>query len=262
MKPTQVTELYFSPSGNTAKLCHSVARAFETPSQIMDRTSFESRWQGKNFTEKEVAIIGVPTYSGRTPAIMEEFFRNIKGCNTPAILLVSYGNRDYEDSLLELQILAEKKGFISIAGGAFSAQHSFSSKIANGRPDIDDLEEAKAFGTKAKEFLNHMALPLTQKLKVKGNLPLRPVADVPSSPITNNNCNGCMACQKQCPVQAISPYDPKEIDGWRCLLCAKCVSICPQNAKQIAIPSLLEKIKLMEYTLTQRKPSQLFFLDY
>lgn len=62
---------------------------------------------------------------------------------------VMYGNREYEDALLELNNIVVEAGFQPVAGGAFIDEHSFendSTPIAKGRPDIKDLQKATEFG--------------------------------------------------------------------------------------------------------------------
>lgn len=63
---------------------------------------------------------------------------HLKGHGNPAIAVAVYGNRDYDDALVELQDLLEENGFCVIAGAAFVAQHSIFTKVAAGRPDEDD----------------------------------------------------------------------------------------------------------------------------
>jgi NADH:ubiquinone oxidoreductase subunit F (NADH-binding)/(2Fe-2S) ferredoxin/Pyruvate/2-oxoacid:ferredoxin oxidoreductase delta subunit len=51
----------------------------------------------------------------------------------------------------------------------------------------------------------------------------------------NQNCTGCQACLKSCPVQAVTG-DKKEkhfIDGEKCIKCGVCKSVCKVNAIDI-----------------------------
>ena len=81
-------------------------------------------------------------YGGRLPADAVKRLSNLKGHNTPAVIVVVYGNREYEDALLELNDLAIEAGFKPVAAGAFIGEHSYSNKdspIAHGRPDEKDI---------------------------------------------------------------------------------------------------------------------------
>ena len=97
----------------------------------------------------DLAIIGSPVYAGRLPGTMTSRFELIKGYATPAVIVVVYGNRAYEDALLELNDLVSGAGFTPIAAAAFIGEHSYATKefpIAVGRLDEEDLKKARAFG--------------------------------------------------------------------------------------------------------------------
>ena len=56
------------------------------------------------------------------------------GCGARAVLMCVYGNRAYEDTLVELADTAEKAGFHVIAAVAAIAEHSVVRRFAAGRP--------------------------------------------------------------------------------------------------------------------------------
>ena len=83
--------------------------------------------------------------------------RRVKGDGTPAVLVVVYGNREFEDALIELRDLMVEQGFRPVAGAAFIGEHSFSNDatpIALGRPDAEDLVKARAFGEEVRTTLD------------------------------------------------------------------------------------------------------------
>ncbi len=253
--------LYFSPTDGTRKVVHAVADGLAAAEILeLDRTAFDARWAGAELREGDFAVIGVPVYYGRVPKIMVEFFRYIKAQNIPAVLVAVYGNRDYEDALLELKNESVKHGFLPVAAGAFIGRHSFTDKLGTGRPNAEDLAQATAFGRSVKELVEGTGEWRALTLEVKGNFPYHPGSDLPIAPVTDKEkCNGCMLCQKNCPVLAINPLDPCEIDAWRCLDCTKCIQLCPTQAKYIGVPALQEKTLIMENLFTQPKQPELFF---
>lgn len=96
-----------------------------------------------------ITIIAVPVYAGRVAPIALQRLRRLRGNNAPAILITVYGNRDYEDALVELRDETIQLGFTPLAAGAFIGEHSYSRPnmpIAEGRPDITDLQTAEQFG--------------------------------------------------------------------------------------------------------------------
>jgi hypothetical protein len=58
-----------------------------------------------------LVLFGVPVYAGRLPAVAAQRLRRLQGTGTPAVLVVVYGNRLFEDALLELQHLVVERGF-------------------------------------------------------------------------------------------------------------------------------------------------------
>ncbi len=59
----------------------------------------------------------------------------IKGNGAKAVAVVVYGNRDYDDTLLELKNVLEENGFVVGAMVAAIAEHSIARNLAAGRPD-------------------------------------------------------------------------------------------------------------------------------
>ena len=144
--------VYFSPSGTTKKIVEAVSEGLKPHSaEHVDITRPENRKRNLQASENELLIIGVPVYFGRVQTAAMEWLSTLKGHNTPVICVVVYGNREYDDALLELKDTMLKNGCIPIACAAYIGEHSFSNTkapIAAGRPDADDLENAKAFGKK------------------------------------------------------------------------------------------------------------------
>lgn len=260
MKITRAVTLYFSPTDATRNVVCAVAEALGATDHLeLDRTSFHSRWTGETFRKGDVAVIGMPVYYGRVPKILAEFFRYIQGQGIPAIVVVVYGNRDYEDALLELKNESAKHGFIPVAAGAFIGQHSFTEKLGTGRPDAADLSKAAQLGRDVASLLEHTDALSSLNLEVKGSFPYKPGSDLPITPSTHmEKCKGCMECQKHCPVLAINPLNPEDTDGWRCLVCARCIRSCPTGAKYLGIPALNEKIEIMEAMFTQPKEPECY----
>ena len=103
----------------------------------------------------EPVLVSMPVYAGRIPSICREMLlAHLKGHGNPAIAVAVYGNRDYDDALVELQDLLEENGFCVIAGAAFVAQHSIFTKVAAGRPDEDDRRRMAEFGAMCREKLS------------------------------------------------------------------------------------------------------------
>jgi len=161
--------VYFSPTGTTEKAAIAVAEGTGIPYEKIDLTACHARHDFKHtFKKNELAIVGLPAYGGRLPKNIENFFTGLHGSGSPVIALVVYGNRAYEDALIELKVTLEERGFNVIAGAAFIGEHTFSKKIAGGRPDAADVTIAKNLGKKAVQNIDKL---IRGTLHVKGNYP-------------------------------------------------------------------------------------------
>jgi hypothetical protein len=102
-----VKTVFFSPTETTARIVNIVAQGIHPDIiSMIDLTLPESRSQNVNQISDQFTIIGTPVYAGRIPPEAANRLRRIKGNNTPAVVVVVYGNREYEDALLELKILS------------------------------------------------------------------------------------------------------------------------------------------------------------
>lgn len=231
----QVSILYFSATGGTAKIVKSVAKGFADTYKEYNITLPGNREKEIFFDSNDFLIVGVPVYAGRVPKFLIDFFTNVKGNNTSAVFIAVYGNRYYDDALIELKDTFESNGFIGISAGAFIAEHSNSSKVGANRPDAKDLEKARKFGAYIKDKLESLgAMSPFPELTVKGNVPYK--ERMPAPPIvpdTFDACTKCGICAKHCPMGAISFINFKDIDSTKCVRCCSCIRKCPVNAKSI-----------------------------
>ena len=142
----KVYAVYFSPTGTTEKTAIAIVEGTGIHYEKVDLTTRQARKVFKHtFKKNELRIVGLPVYGGRLPKKLDDFFSGLHGNSSPAIALVLYGNREYEDALIELKLILEKRGFNVIAGAAFIGEHTFSKNIATGRPDAGDLAIANGF---------------------------------------------------------------------------------------------------------------------
>ena len=135
------TALYFSPTGGTRTYVRAVAAAMPHMGGEVDLTRPEERRKVHMFGADDVVVLGVPVYYGRVPEV-PGLLDGLQGEETPAVLLAVYGNRLIDDALAELSDLCAARGFRPLAAGAFVAPHTFSAKVAMGRPNAGDLAAA------------------------------------------------------------------------------------------------------------------------
>ncbi len=85
---------------------------------------------------------------GRIPALAAERLRLIPSGGAQCVCVVVFGNRDFDDALLELTDLARELSYKVVAATAISAsaEHSIIRKYGADRPDKSDMEELISFG--------------------------------------------------------------------------------------------------------------------
>ena len=221
------TSIYFSPTGTSEKIIKTITNEIFEEGMDFDLTLPKSREKQISIDPESILIIGVPVYSGRIPVIIETYLKNLNVGNQEIILVALYGNRAYEDALLEMKDIFKEKNCNVIAAGAFIGQHSITGNVASNRPDEKDIMMAKSFAAKLKENIGKNI-----SVEVSGKRPHRERKSPNSiGPSTNDNCNQCKLCAENCPVGAISIDDCKIVDAMMCINCFRCVKECKREAK-------------------------------
>ncbi|TKG96493.1 4Fe-4S dicluster domain-containing protein [Puteibacter caeruleilacunae] len=236
METTKVRLIYFSPTHTTQKIVKAIGEGL-IPDKLQDcnLTLPDECTQEMNIEADELAVIGVPVYGGRVPNDAVERLNALEGNGAKAIVVVVYGNRHYEDALLELRDIAKNNGFMPIAGGVFVGEHSYATTeypIALSRPDVEDLNVAKAFGASIKNEILTGANTI-REVNVPGNYPYKersPKRDiVPST--KSDLCNNCGICAEVCPSGAVTITEEVVTDAEKCIMCCACVKECPSEAR-------------------------------
>lgn len=259
MNLKQVTSVYFSPTQRTKKVTERITAGLGFPTENVDLTDAVKRRPDYSFTENEAVVVGIPVYGGRVPSTAVERLRKLHGIQTPAILVVTYGNRAYEDALAELQDILTEQGFRPAAAAAVVTEHSIVHKIAEGRPDQEDLKKLDAFADRVKAKLQEVPSNYQlSDLAVKGNRPYRPYHVMPLRLKVGSSCSGCGTCIRKCPVQAISRTDPRVTDEQRCIACMRCVQVCPTGGRKLGMLMQMAITQKLKKVCTERREPEFF----
>jgi ferredoxin len=256
-----VNLIYFSPTKTTEKIVSQIAAGIADPDlQRYDLTRMDTDVPGR--ISVGTTIIGVPVYAGRVPEVALERLAQLQGASLPAVLVVVYGNREFEDALRELTDVVTAKGFHVVAAAAFVGEHSYSTRqqpIAANRPDQTDLEHATVFGTAIKKKLSVGKQPTTPET-IPGNVPYREgvvLGQIAPETITER-CVLCGACASLCPTFTISVSDQVLTDVAQCVMCCACVKGCPHDARVMTHPLVAERRTLLAENFSRRKEPQWF----
>lgn len=248
----------FSPTSTSKQVGSAIVHGMETESVEMADVTL-SMGDEIEIPKTEVAVIAVPVYGGKVAPLALQRMRNIRGNDTPAVLVVVYGNRAYEKALMELDAFAIRQGFKVIGAASFVGEHSYSTEenpIAVGRPNQDDLLFAANFGKQIADKIRaaedqEKVFPIDvrsirrPKQSFFGLLRfLRAViklrkseTPMPKAPATNEErCIHCGICVKKCPNGAIIKDEEQHTIVEQCIRCCACVKVCPEKARSFETP--------------------------
>ncbi|MDE6337340.1 MAG: 4Fe-4S binding protein [Muribaculaceae bacterium] len=225
----KLNALYFSATSTTRKCVTIVASAINLPLASSINIADRNHIPLPDYSKDEAVIVAVPVYGGRIPSLAVDKLTQVKGNGAKAIAMVVYGNRDYDDALLELTDILKAQDFHIIAAAAFIGQHSIFPKVGTSRPDNSDMKKLSYFGKICSQLLD-MEIP--GSLKIKGNRPYKKYGGVPVHPEgSREKCITCGTCVELCPVAAINSEEPWKTNADTCISCGRCISVCRQGAR-------------------------------
>ena len=267
MKIQSLKLVYFSPTCTTKAVLQGISKSINCDNiEHIDITKPKARKKTLYTTENELLIVGVPVYMGRVPAVLSEWLHSIKGRNTPTVCVVVYGNRVYDNALLELKNILTDQGCTPFAGAAYIGEHSFHSSelpaASEGRPDKSDLNHAELFGQKINKKLQSISsVENVPKLNIPGIFPYGGVTkmwDVDFIEVSDE-CTQCGVCNDGCPIGAIDSENSSLIDIEKCTLCCACIKHCPQKARAMK-PGLMKDAATRVYELFRERKEPEFFI--
>lgn len=220
-----VVEIIFSPTGGTEKVAHILGKQLGDNTVKIDLSDARTDFSQCVISEEDQVLVAMPSFGGRAPAVAIQRLKQIAGNGAKCTLVCVYGNRAYEDTLVEMEDAAKECGFRVIAAVAAVAEHSILPQYATGRPDKTDKAQLADFAAK-------IAGKDSEITSIPGNRPYKKSGGAGLVPKPTKDCVKCGLCAEKCPVQAIDPAsfgaDPK-----LCIGCMRCVKQCPSSARKV-----------------------------
>jgi len=247
-------QIVFSPTGGTARVADALTKSWPDVERI-DLSEAEADLSQYSFSPEDMVLIAMPSFGGLAPQTAIDRLRRISGNGAKCAVAAVYGNRAYEDTLVQMQDAAQQSGFRVIAGVSAVAEHSIIHQYAAGRPDQSDLAQLSSFADRIAERASEER---GAGLVLPGNRPYKKAGGVSLVPKCTSSCVSCGLCAKVCPVQAIDRDDPKVTDGKTCISCMRCVSVCPQKARKVSSAMTAAAAMAIKKACSQRKENELF----
>lgn len=264
--------LYFSPTGTCKTVGTELVKALEEKLEtvfletIYDFSMPTVRQRDLDFSKHDLLLVVLPVYAGRVPNILVKNLKRLNGNQAWAIPIVVYGNRNYDDALIELKDILEACNFQLLAGAAFIGQHAFSKTLAMDRPDAEDLKVIHDFSDQIIQKIKSNE-PL-KTFHVKGQRPYRKYYQPRDrqgrlidfrkiKPKTSSQCIDCKICVQTCPMGSIDMQDVAMVSGI-CIKCCACIKNCPLEAKYFDDEGFIYHKEELEEQYKVRKEPEIF----
>ena len=185
---------------------------------------------------------------------------------------MSYGNRNFDNSLAELLSVLRANGFLPLAAAAFACRHAFSDRICPERPRVEELAEARGFAMRAAEALKVADPAVLEAASLAFTVPGdaeapyyvpkgedgAPAKFLKAKPLTDlSKCLHCGACAAHCPMGSIDAADTSNVPGI-CIKCQACVRGCKQGAKYFEDAAFLSHVRMLEQNFAVPEKENLY----
>jgi len=266
---------YFSPTGATLQvasyLADALGRQLGVRVECRSYTLPRERESLPSFGADDLILWATPVYAGRIPnkslAYVQSALMQSASVGRPAIALVTFGNRAYDNALAELVGIMQEGEMHPIGAAAVVTRHAFSSTLGAGRPNADDLAALDHFALRVADVVssgNHAKLvvpgdahperyytPLKTNNAPAGFLKAKPSADA-------DCCTRCGRCADMCPMGSITLTDGLPRFEGVCIKCQACRLGCPVGAITFADPDYQSHVAMIERTFAAPKQSEFF----
>ena len=264
--------MYFSGTGTTKKMvtyiASELAKKLDCEYEPFDFTLPGTRKEPKAYSKDDIVVLGTPVIAGRVPNLLLKYLDTVEGNGAYGIPVVLFGNRNFDNGLIELRNELEAHGFHTVAGAGIPTEHVFSSKLATGRPDADDLVKIAEFGEKVAEKVSGLT-EIPEKIAVRGDDPVgayytplgtdgKPAVFLKAKPKTDpEKCTKCGICATVCPMGSI-PKDAPDTCTGICIKCHACIKACPAGAKYFDDEAFLSHVEMLKQNFQRRAEAEWF----
>jgi len=283
MKKIKVFIVYFSPAGSTRHVAKVIEQQFlilDTEVSSFDLAECSSDVAVEITREMEASsgnsclLIGSPVYvSHAVPPVMD-FIAGLKedtgGFTVP---FVTWGGACSGIALYEMGKELINKGFMLLGAAKILALHSLMWQLEDplGKGHPDDRDDRMI-----EELVNHVNQQLHEDIPKEINLSnlayqteqnhaeMEKISlqtaktHMPERTTDTQLCNQCQVCSEVCPVDAVT-FTPYPEFGESCVFCFNCMKKCPEQALNVDMPVIWQRIRDRSAFFSERPYSQIFY---
>ncbi len=240
----KIALIYFSPTGNTAKIASVIKEELLELGAIIkqfDITSFSEREKQINPKEFDSYIFGSPIYAWRAPKIIREWLQTLNGGGKRCSAFFTYGGVSVGVAHQNIKEILIDRNFSLVSAAEFPSKHTYNLAgwyLMENRPDESDYAIAKAYAQETyKRFEENSPHPIKlegAKISEKTLTRLDKATHLTIAPPSRKGaeCSMCLQCENECPTNAMNA-ETGEADNEKCIRCLRCVSNCPDEALKI-----------------------------
>ena len=261
--------LYYSATGNTAKIANAIHKGMETELEVCDIASIRKA-DPEEMAKYDLIVVGGPIWYYRETANLRDFIYKMPDMKGKlCVMFCTHGSAPAR-YMFTLSTIVKKKGMTIIGwgnwyGSVYQVLHMPKPYMTDGHPDEISLKQAEDFGremadrakrvAQGEEGLipkpgtgNYAGAEALWKTKLAGPPPeeeakpgappprARPLRPETVRTFNTEKCKypDCGKCIDICPIDAISYSEGKmTIRKDSCINCALCDKMCPEEAIEI-----------------------------
>ncbi|MHA2398530.1 MAG: EFR1 family ferrodoxin [Promethearchaeota archaeon] len=260
----KVLILYFSATGNTAKIAKVIKEKFKEEGVMVtmsDITPLGDRQRKIDFEPYQAVVFGAPTHARRAPRVFRDWLRTLDGQGKKCSMFFTYGGFGVHPTHYSTREILKEQNFIVVSSAEFLGAHTFNLggwRALGDRPNELDFHVAqdyveltyKRFTGEDDRILGDLEKTeyTEEKLDSAESSRFKKVTQLPTR--GGDECGMCLNCEESCPTGAMEA-ESGEADKEKCIACLGCVYICPEEALKINDMSESWALKLNKEKVTE-----------
>jgi len=234
----------FTGTGTSLSIAKNISNYLENAEIKLIPSLLENAVNNEIIAEAETVGFVFPNYYGGIPAIVSKFIGilNLEKTNFIFSVVTAGGGQGYSLKFLEKELAKKGKKLnygkyvTGISNYIVAWYYNLIIKTGKQRAKImkkleEDLEKISndIMGQKNEveksKFIVYMANQILSPKKIRTD-----TRSWDKEFSTNENCIGCMTCEKVCQVKNIKIENKKPVFQHNCQRCMACIQYCPKNA--------------------------------